>query len=60
LTDFDEIWHGDANRGQTVKILNFSKKNKMAAVAIFKKTKIAILQQRIELTDLREIWHDYA
>jgi len=41
LTDFDGIWHGDANwpyKGQTVKISNFSK-TKMAAAAIVKNHK---------------------
>jgi len=37
LTDFDEIWHADADwppyKGRIVKILNFSK-TKMAAAAI--------------------------
>jgi len=41
-TDFDEIWHDDANwppyRGHTIKISNFSK-TKMAAAAILKNHK---------------------
>jgi len=39
LTDFDEIWHGDANRGQTVKILNFSKKKQDGGGRHFQKNK---------------------
>ena len=40
LTDFDEIWHADANWPPTgdrsLKFSTFQKKNKMAAVVIFK------------------------
>jgi len=35
-------------QGQITKIFNFSKKNKMAAVVIFKTTQIAISQQGID------------
>jgi len=47
-------------QGQIVKISNFStKKNKMAAAAILKNHKKSRYHSN-GLTDLREIWHDYA
>jgi len=46
LTDFAEIWHGEAH-WPTDKISNFSK-TEMAAAAIVKITKIAISPQRFD------------
>jgi len=50
LTDFDEIWHSDADcplERYIVKISNFSK-TKMAAAAILKISKIAISPQQFD------------
>jgi len=51
LTDFDEIWQGDANWLATgdrpLKFLNFSK-TKMAAAAVLNITKISISHQRTD------------
>ena len=60
LTDFDEIWHVDADWFPTGdRSLKFSifPKN-MAVVVIFKTTQIPISQQGIDRSS--QIWHDYA
>jgi len=64
LTDFDEIWHGDADWppiGDTSLKFPFFQKKQDGGGRHLKTTQIAISQQGIDtLTDLREIWHDYA
>jgi len=55
LTDFDEIWHGDADwpntGGQTVKISYFLKtKMAVAAVVILKISTITISPQKFDLS----------
>ena len=61
-TDFDEIWQGDAHwpptGGQAVKMLNFSKKTDGGGRHLEKPQKSRYHNNG--LTDLREIWHDYA
>jgi len=47
LTDFDEIWHSDADCPPIVKISNLSK-TKMVAAAILKISKIAISPQQFD------------
>jgi len=62
LTDFDEIWQGDADcpppyRGQIVKISNFVKNQDGGGSHLEKSQKSRYHSNG--LTDLREIWHDY-
>ena len=62
LTDFDEIWHGGADCPPTGdRPLKFPifQQNKMAVVVILKKPHKSRYHNK-GLTDLREIWRDYA
>jgi len=59
LTDFDEIWHGDANCPPTG--------DRPLKFRIFQKPRCGPHREKPQksryhssgLTDLREIWHDY-
>ena len=60
LTDFDEIWHGDADwppTGDTP--LKFRIKKQDGGGRHLEKPNKSRYQNK-GLTDLREIWHDYA
>jgi len=62
LTDFDGIWHDDADWPPTGDIsfkFPIFQKNKMAAAAILKKPQKSRYHNK-GLTDLRKIWQDYA